>query len=485
MMLRSVWFAILAVCALEVSCGGGGGGGSNSSSSGMSIAAKVASCEAGRPQLLTAALASNEASVIVDAGPCAYGVPYGSPAGTAPSVFVYGAANIPYTSVTVCIPGTSTCQTIDHVMVDTGSSGLRIMSSVLNPNLVLPPVQLGGPPLVECAQFADGYSWGSVRTADVKIGGPSNTGELASGIDVQVIGDASGYAIPNTCSGTGPALNDVASFGANGILGVGLTVNDCLTNTSCPASNLYYSCPAANACLPTATPGDGSDQVSNPVARFATDYAGVILNLPALTSASGQQNVYGTLVFGLNTNSPAPNTIPATATVYMADGWGDLQSAITSTSAYGYTAETCTNSFIDSGSNGLFIPSGVVPNFPIDANGWFTPVQTVALTALITGALGTGYPSNSSPSIAFNIANTDTVLFAANNGSNTAFNDLGGTATSGSCYTRASGTAGPAYATAGIDWGLPFFFGRPVYVANEFAALTIAGTAYTGPFWAF
>src|SRR5207342_1303998 len=41
-----------------------------------------------------------------------------------------------FTSVTVCVPGSaSNCQTIDGVLVDTGSSGLRILSSALTLNL--------------------------------------------------------------------------------------------------------------------------------------------------------------------------------------------------------------------------------------------------------------------------------------------------------------------------------------------------------------
>jgi hypothetical protein len=40
-------------------------------------------------------------------------------------------ANGVFTSVTVCVPGSGSCQTINDVLVDTGSSGLRILSSVL------------------------------------------------------------------------------------------------------------------------------------------------------------------------------------------------------------------------------------------------------------------------------------------------------------------------------------------------------------------
>src|SRR5579863_9702520 len=37
--------------------------------------------------------------------------------------------NIGYVSVTVCVPGTSTCQIINDIQADTGSEGLRVVSS--------------------------------------------------------------------------------------------------------------------------------------------------------------------------------------------------------------------------------------------------------------------------------------------------------------------------------------------------------------------
>src|SRR5450432_2299563 len=129
-----------------VGCGGGGGGSDNSA-----------------PTL-------NVQPTSVDAGPA--DIP-----------------NLLFTSVTVCAPGnTSNCQTIDHIQVDTGSSGLRLIASVLAPTLTAAlrqQVDPGGNPLVECAQFADGYSWGPVKVADVQI-----AGERAASLPMQIIGDA-------------------------------------------------------------------------------------------------------------------------------------------------------------------------------------------------------------------------------------------------------------------------------------------------------
>src|SRR5258708_39910817 len=40
-------------------------------------------------------------------------------------------ANGVFTSVTICAPGTSNCQTVSGVLVDTGSCGFRVLSPAL------------------------------------------------------------------------------------------------------------------------------------------------------------------------------------------------------------------------------------------------------------------------------------------------------------------------------------------------------------------
>ena len=57
---------------------------------------------------------------------------------------------------------------MDHggILIDTGSVGLRVLSSVVTLPL---PQQTGaaGAPVVECLPFVDGFTWGPVQTADV------------------------------------------------------------------------------------------------------------------------------------------------------------------------------------------------------------------------------------------------------------------------------------------------------------------------------
>src|SRR5437660_12401515 len=58
------------------------------------------------------------------------------------------ALNEAFASVTVCVPGTSNCQTIGGIVVDTGSVGLRVLASALT--LPLPQqTGSGGAPVVE------------------------------------------------------------------------------------------------------------------------------------------------------------------------------------------------------------------------------------------------------------------------------------------------------------------------------------------------
>ena len=99
----------------------------------------------------------NVEAVVVDAGPAALPTP---------------AANIPYITVKICVAGTTNCQTFDHIEIDTGSVGLRILADAQDTsshtfNLPLAPVLDGGKAVAECLQFADGNSWGAVATAVV------------------------------------------------------------------------------------------------------------------------------------------------------------------------------------------------------------------------------------------------------------------------------------------------------------------------------
>jgi len=89
--------------------------------------------------------------------------------------------NEPCVSVTICSPGTTTCQTINDIVLDTGSFGLRIFKQELN--VPLTQVSISSSSLAECIQYADGSSdWGPIQTANVVLGN-----EPAVQVPIQVI----------------------------------------------------------------------------------------------------------------------------------------------------------------------------------------------------------------------------------------------------------------------------------------------------------
>lgn len=345
-------------------------------------------------------------------------------------------ADAAFISLTVCVPGTSTCQTVDDVLVDTGSYGLRILSSALT--VALPQQKSAdGNPVAECLTFLGSYTWGPVQTADVKI-----SGEEASSMPLQVLSD-SDFRAPEGCTSSGyPSADTVETLGANGILGVGLFAQDC--GSPCPASyNQYFECPSSG-CVNIPGSGEPLDQqVVNPVALFATDNNGVIVELPGV-STGGEESLSGSLVFGIGTQS---NNALGAAKVYAAP-----EAAFTTTFDNG----TYPQSFIDSGSNALFFENATgIAECGSDASGFYCPAAPVSLSA-------TNEASGVSGAVNFTITDAQAIFNA-----NDFAGDLGGLPIGGS--------------TNYFDWGLPFFFGRNVYVAID-GASTSGGT---GPFWAY
>jgi hypothetical protein len=394
-MTRLLAFAPLAVFLGLVGCGGGG-----LDSSGGTTPVPPSG--------------SNVAPITVDAGPAA----------------AQGDINMPSVTVTICAPGsTSNCQTIDHVELDTGSYGLRILSSVLNASLALPQENTDtGGAVLECTQFADGFSWGPVKTADIQI-----TGEAAASVPVQIIGDPAFPGVPNTCSSSGPSEDTVATFGANGILGVGPFIQD---------AGLYYTCTSGICSELTAL--DLNLQVSNPVAFFAADNNGVIVELPAV-GTGGSGVITGSLVFGIGTQS---NNALGTATVYTVDANSGVFTITYKNQAFDF-------SFLDTGSTANYFDDSSIPT--CSSNAFYCPASTLSLTASVTGV------NSTSNSVAFSVANAENLF--TGDPSAVAFSNLGAS-------NSMSGS---------FDFGLPFFFGRSVFVA--IAEQTTPGG--NGPYFAF
>jgi len=256
-----------------------------------------------------------------------------------------------FTSLTVCTPGTTTCQTIDNILVDTGSYGLRLLGSAVSISL---PTQTnaGANPIGECTPFADGYVWGPVASADVLI-----ANEFASNVPIQLISadDGSFPPVPNSCSASsGQNENTLSTLDANGILGIGVFEQDCGAECATQVDNdLYYECTSSTQCIPTTEPL--SAQVANPVALFATDNNGVEIQLPTIAS-SGAPTASGAIVFGIGTRSN--NGLGSATVLTPVDDAGDISVKYNGVSSDG---------FIDSGSNALYF-SG---NFPLCSGPYY------------------------------------------------------------------------------------------------------------------
>jgi len=382
------------------------------------IAAATPKCGSSSTPGSSTSLPPNFQTIVVNAGPA--------------NNYFNGA----FTSVTLCVPGQSSCQTIDGILVDTGSSGLRVLGSSLT--LTLPQqTDAGGAPVAECFSFLDGFTWGAVQTADIKLGG-----EQASGVPLQVIGGAGLPAIPSACANSGTPENTLTALGANGVLGVGLFRQDC--GAGCvgigPSNpGLYYSCPSSG-CQTIAQPL--ARQVQNPVWLFPTDNNGVVIQLPSVPTG-GAATSTGMMVFGIGTQS---DNALGSAKVLPVDGSGNLSTT--------YGSQTYGGSYIDSGSNGIFFLDTRTTGLPVCTTNsdFYCPTTLQSQSATIRGVNGT------SSAVTFNVGNADALNARFN-----AFNEV----------------AGPN--PGGFAWGLSFFFGRTVFTAIE-GQTTPGGV---GPYFAF
>jgi Protein of unknown function (DUF3443) len=184
---------------------------------------------------------------------------------------------------------------------------------------------------------------------------------------------------------------------------------------------------------------------------FPQDNNGLLIALPQI-AASGSTTVSGSLIFGIGTQSNnALNGAQAQAT----DGFGNFTTT--------FNGVAYSSSFIDSGSNGLFFLDAKTVGLPdcrsTQAPGFYCPASATNFTAINSGPNPNGSAIPVSVNIAFAIANAATLF----NSPNSAFNNLGGDN------------------PGAFDWGLPFFFGRSVFVGIE-GQTSAAGV---GPYWAY
>jgi hypothetical protein len=356
-------------------------------------------------------------------------------------------ANIPCTSVTICQHGSTTnCQTVDNILVDTGSYGLRVFASALNTSLCGSFQQLtdaSNNPIGECMEFGTGADWGPVVTADIQL-----AGETPVTTPIQLINANFGW-MPSACQQL-QYDTDPATSGFNGILGVGLFAPDCGSLCESSGNQTYFAC-ASGTCYETTLAS--ASQIQNPVSLLSADNQGVMMNMPT-PNGSGVSS--GSLYLGIQTQSN--NTPGGSVVVYpttTSDG-----TFTTTFPASGGTPYS--SSFIDSGSNAYYFASqsGLPDCDPNSiAQYFFCPTSTQSLSAITTG-----YNVSTNATVTFSVDNALTLFASGLNGLPTLGADISGTV-----FTNT------------FDWGLPFFYNREVWVGIDGSTPAMGN----GPFWAY
>ncbi len=423
------FFVPLALLLTLVACGGG------SSNNPMTDPVNASN--------LAAASNSNVADVLVDSGPDGNGV------------------NRPYASVTICKPGVATlCKTIDHVLVDTGSVGLRLLASEVPTQLQLgSATSTSGNVLLGCANFLDGsFAWGPLVLADVKLGGLT-----AASTTVQLVGHSDYDRFQGQCSASGDPIITASALGAKGILGVGLSKQDC--GSACAVqgrrsaqNGKYFSCTNAACTSVTGTTLATDKQLQQVVARFPPpDNNGFAIQMNSVPSA-GAATATGKMIFGLGTRSN--NQFP-TLQVLATTSQGYLSGGLSSNSAL--AGGVFSSTFLDTGSNGIFFDS-YLPNcvYPNDS-GFYCPISDVVFNVALGGAVAGAGQARAG----FTLANAAALFLQKGNA---ALPTLGGS-------LNAQGY---------LDLGLPFFYGKTVVIGIEGMSATGVGSSpATGPFFAF
>ena len=200
----------------------------------------------------------------------------------------HGGFNRMVASVTVCEPGTERCATVDDVMVDTGSTGLRLEASAMPTWLRLPAFPgPGGRPLAECLRFVHDTAWGPLYRADVRLGGLT-----AKGLPLQVIDDQGGLQ-PQACP-----RSDVRPT-SNGTLGIGHHLYDCQGTCGQRADAPGVFVRDGAEWSPSEGAIEPAYRLPNPVSYLPGHDNGIVIELPA-SPAGGAREVAGTLTFGVD-----------------------------------------------------------------------------------------------------------------------------------------------------------------------------------------
>lgn len=427
---RSTFLVMGLLTSLLSACGGGGGGSGNGASNTPSQICSALTTPSTFPVIPLSATPStltNYTNVTIEPFPQSGQINF----------------NTPYVTLQIC--NGAHCLNVDHVILDTGSYGLRVRADFPGLSaLGLPAVSNGTAPIAECSLFLSGYTWGGVYSATVKIAGETTT----QAIPIQLFNDPNFPSTPSSCNASGTNIGSLGALGGNGLLGIGVLVHD---------TGPYYACSANGQNGSINTPPGAI--LTNPIVSFSSDNNGSLLVMHSV-AATGQTSATGTLYFGINTQPN--NTLDSTYHVVplLATGSGATNFSATlngQTGAY-------PSSFLDSGSNELFIPQlSPTTTYPVNSNGDYIPSALQTLNGTATSLVAS---ADTSP-LTFSLLD----ITAGVNAGDAAFSDMG---------TTNSATAGS------LDLGMPYFYGHTIANGINGSQIQVGGggPSYSGPFYA-
>lgn len=351
--------------------------------------------------------------------------------------------NKPCARIQICDPGTNNCATVDDVLIDTGSYGLRIFKDKIS-NL---SIANAAGSLAECVEYGDGArQWGPVRSAKVRLktGVPDNQlADVTATIPIQVI-DGRYPGMQENCT---DAERDSIEAGMGGILGIGIFKEDCGPYCETDANNnIYFEC---NGTSCQSVKVVRANQVQNPIAHLPAPFNnGVAIKIRPVKEG-GEPYAFGHMIFGIG---PQANNPPGQKTAFKVDpSFGEFTTNFRNRDYH---------SFIDTGSNALGIPGGIYDECSSQYAGWLCP----STGPQSTSATAYGYDRGTSAEVKFRVNRFDTLF------------------TSGNAVFSESAYSSGANISGYFDWGLPFYLGKDVYhVFENESAPGLGG----GPAWAW
>lgn len=338
--------------------------------------------------------------------------------------------NTMYISLTMCSNSSGTsCQTVDNIILDTGSFGVKINKSALPESfvLILPRVTTNaGNEVYACNTFGSGYVFADEHYAALNL-----AGTMTNDVVVQIIENSPSAEIPDSCIAKGP-FDDFSNFGANGIIGI----NPALTLSN--SSVLLYK-KDINGIYKALTSSEESGLPvlnQNPLPSLVTNNNGFVVSIPPVTQNTNT-NVTGTLILGINTE--ANNQITNQTNLIVASE-SDLSVVCNSACFYSKISnpESTIPAVFDSGTNGWVFMSNTLPQCdygycPTSPTVWTSSVYSYNFAA------NESYPISATIS-ADEVVNGQSISFAVMPG--------------WGYYNYNNQTL----------YGSPFFFGKNIYV---------------------